>query len=130
MAAVSEASRIGTSARRLVALVGELAETRIALAAIELEEHRLYVSKQFVSQAWALFLGGVGTLWLGGWLVLVTPAEWRTTVVGALAVVFLGAAVAIGYAVRRRAARRPPPLHYTLMELRKDLALMRGPEER
>jgi uncharacterized membrane protein YqjE len=127
---VSDASRIGASARRLVSLVGELAETRLALAAVELEEHRLYVSRQFASQACALFLVGIGTMWLGAWLVLVTPPEWRTTVVGVLALVFLGAAAVIGITVRRRAARHPMLLHHTLAELRKDLALLRGPEER
>lgn len=119
-------SGLGASARRLVALAGDVAETRLSLAAIELEEARIHLARQFVGLAWSLFLAGIATLLGGAWLVMICPSEWRTALVGGLALGFgLGAFVA-GSVVRRRAERQPPPLHFTLAELRKDLALLRG----
>ena len=117
---------IGGSVRRIVSLVGDMAETRLSLAAIELEEHRLHVSRQFVGLAWSLFLAGIATLLAGVWVVMACPPEWRTTVVGAMALAFGLAALVMGRVVHARGERQPPPLHDTLAELRRDLALLRG----
>lgn len=120
---------LGGAARRLATLAGDAAETRLSLAAIELEEQRLHLVRQFVGLAWALFFAGLAMIMAGAWLVLVCPPDWRTTLVGGLAVVLAIAAVVAWQVVRRRADRQPPPFHYTLGELRKDLALLRGTGE-
>lgn len=117
------------AARRLATLAGDAAETRLSLAAIELEEQRLHLVRQFIVMAWALFFAGLALLMAAGWLVLVCPPEWRARLVGGLTVGLALLSAAAWQVVRRRAERQPPPFHYTLGELRKDLALLRGPGE-
>lgn len=126
---MSEFSRITAPARRLAGQLGEALATRLELAALEVEAHRLHLARQAAATAWMLFFVGAGTLLTGTWVVLLCPPAYRVLLVGVLALAFLGAALATWLLIARRAAAEPPLMHDTLQELRKDLEAWRDTED-
>ena len=97
-----------------------LLATRVELVANELEEERLHLASLALHAALAMFLLMMGTVFAGLLLVLLLwdgPREWA---LGGLSAGFLlGGAVAAG-AWRRKAMAKPPLLHMTRSNFRRD----------
>lgn len=104
----------------LLASLIEIAQTRLQLAAVELEEERLRIARLLVLGAVAGFFVALGMVALSALLVVAFWDAHRLAVLGALAVLYLGVgAWAVG-AIRRITARRPALFEVTLAELQKD----------
>lgn len=106
--------------RELLATLLDIGRTRLQLAATELEEEQLRLAGLLAGAVLMLFLLGVGTLLAAGWLVLAVEPAQRLATLGALALLFLGAALVALLRLRQRLARKPPLLQATLAELDKD----------
>jgi uncharacterized membrane protein YqjE len=109
------------------ALLG-FAETRVRLAATELEEQGVRFLEIALWFAAAGFFLGVALVFLS---VLVVLAMWETNRVlaaGLLVAIYLAAALGAALVLRARLRERPGFLAATLAELRKDRERMQGPE--
>lgn len=109
-----------SSLQNLVATLLEIVQTRIALAATELEEQRLRSGQLLVAVSVTLFFAGMAMIFI---TLFVVAAFWETSrvaVLGGFGLVYLVLAV-IAAAVWRRCARaRPRLFEATLAELSKD----------
>lgn len=113
------------NAHRLAATLVDIGQTRLQLAVIELEEERVRLARQWIACTVALFLLGVAIVLACAWLVLVTPPQQQALVLGALALTALAGAALAVWRWQRSAARKPPLLHATCGELRRDSAALR-----
>ncbi len=110
--------------RAIESLLG-LARTRVELFAVELQEEKLRLIRLllWLALALALLLAGVllaiGTLGLFLWQMMGYPG------LVLLAVVVLGAAAAILWALRRHLRTAPPPFAATTAEFARDAACLR-----
>jgi uncharacterized membrane protein YqjE len=107
------------SARAALAGLLEIGQTRLQLAATELEEERLRIAELLVYACVSLFLLGVGLV-LAALLLVLAFWEQRMLVLGLEAALFLGAGAAFTMAWRRKAATKPKLLATTLGELQLD----------
>lgn len=116
------------SARAVLAGLVEIGQTRLQLAATELEEERLRLAELLLFACATLFLLGVGLVLAALLLVLVFWDDARMLVLALEAALFLGLGAGLGVAWRRKAAAKPKLLETTLAELRRDRnALQPGP---
>lgn len=108
------------SARSALALVVEIAQTRLQLAATELEEERLRIAELLIYAVAALFCLGLGLVLGSVLLVLLLWDGPRWLVLGLETAFFLsvGAGLAAGW--RRKAGRGHKFLASTLTELERD----------
>ncbi|MCC6472321.1 MAG: phage holin family protein [Burkholderiales bacterium] len=109
------------AARNLVAL----GRTRLELLANELQEQREFLLRELVLALLALFCLGMGLACIAGFLVLLSWYLWqdlRATLVvaGAVAALFLVAALVLSGLARSTERRRPRAFAATLAELSKD----------
>lgn len=112
--------------RSLLRELLRMAQTRLEMLSIELEQEKLWVMRVLRAA-----LVTVICAWLAGfalilWVALTLPPGVRFIVLGALFVVFLIAAVA-GWIVLMRAMRRHAPFERLIGQLRLDRASL-GPE--
>lgn len=108
------------AAQQVLADVVEIGRTRLELATVELEEERLRLARLWVGATVTLFLLFAGVVLAAAWIVMLCPPEQRVTALGVLAGAFLVAAGVAGWRWRQLSADRPPLLHATLGELRRD----------
>lgn len=104
----------------LLASLIEIAQTRLRLAAVELEEERLRIAQLLVLGACAFFFVALGVVALSALLVVAFWETHRLAVLGALAVLYLGAGAWALRSIRRITARRPALFEATFAELQKD----------
>ena len=111
-----------SAARGLAATALDIGQTRLTLAATELEEERLRLARQAlcITAAFVFAALGIGCAALA--FALLAPPADRPLRGACLAAGFLGAGALAGTAWWWRASRRPPLLQATLEELRKDCA--------
>ena len=112
--------------RRAAATALAMVETRLELAAVELEEERLHLGRQWLGMALGLFCAGMGLLLGCAWLVWAAPADQRLLLLGLLALAWLVLAGLLLWRCRARALARPALLQATLTELQRDAAALRG----
>ncbi|HYD85257.1 MAG TPA: phage holin family protein [Opitutus sp.] len=121
----SEADGLGASLRRIGASLLGLAQTRIELFSVELQEEKLRLLNLLVWFSVAMALAVAGLLVAIGALGLFL---WETAgyagLVG-LVVVTLGGAAGLLWMLRRRILRRPAPFAETAAEFKKDLESLR-----
>lgn len=108
------------SARSLIATAIGAAETRIALLGNELEEERRRLLLLAFWGALFLFSLFLGTVLLAILAVVLYWDTQRVLVLGLLAGLFLGLALAIGVGLRAWLHAAPRPFHATRAELAKD----------
>jgi uncharacterized membrane protein YqjE len=114
------------AARQVLATLMSIAQSRLALATVELDEERLRVARLWMACTATLFFGFLGAVLLTAWVVLWSEPMNRLTV---LAVLTAAAAAAAGLAAwwwRDLAATKPPLLQATLHALRDDGAAWFG----
>jgi uncharacterized membrane protein YqjE len=113
------------SARAVLAGLIEIGQTRLQLAATELEEERLRIAELLLFACATLFFLGVGLVLAALLMVLVFWDNGRVLVLAIEAALFLGLGVGLGVAWRRRAAAKPRLLATTLAELQRDQSALR-----
>jgi len=116
----------GPSLRAAGALALEIVETRLALLAVELEEHGVRLARIALLAAGSLFCLGVAIVLGGVMLVLWVPDNDRLTTLGALSACALVAGVILYAQLRRNLADIPALFAGSLEALRKDRAGFRS----
>jgi uncharacterized membrane protein YqjE len=114
------------SARRLLATSLRLVQVRLDLLATELQ---LGAGQVFDAVLLALLAGlglGVGLVLLCGWILLMLQEPYRLAALGTMALVFLGAGLALVWAARRRLRGAARALDGTRGELARDIQAL-GP---
>ncbi len=118
---MSEREPLITRGRSLLGELLRIAQTRLEMLAIELEQEKLRITR-------ALRLAVITAVcaWLAGftlvlWVALALPPQARLIVLGALFVLFALAALA-SWIVLRRALGRDPPFSRLIAQLRLDRA--------
>ncbi len=114
------------STRRVASTLLNIGQTRLELAATELEEERLYLAQQVLTAALAMFFIGLGLLLGCAWAIWAAPAEHRLLVLGLLSLACVACGALLAWRMQRAAQARPPLLNATLTELQKDAAALRG----
>ena len=108
------------SLQRLLATLLEVVQTRIALAATELEEQRLRSGQLLMIGFVTLFLLGMAIIFVTLFVVVTFWETNRGAVLGGFAVLYLVLAAIAGAVWYRCARSRPRLFEATLAELSKD----------
>lgn len=108
-----------TIVRRLLGSAAGIAATRLELLCLELEQERSRLARLCIQAVLTLFLLFTAVvLGLAGLLLWAEPAQ-RAALAGALALGFLGAALAAAWRWRRLASAPSPLLRSAVTELRR-----------
>jgi uncharacterized membrane protein YqjE len=108
------------SLRRLLDSVVVLVQNRLQLLGVELQEEKIRFFGLLLSAAAVVVFGFMALI---AATALVVVALWETSPVAVLAIVTLvygGTAAGIGYNLKQRLQRGPPPFAGTLAEFKKD----------
>ncbi len=117
------------SLRRLIATALEIAQVRIELLAVELEQEKLRVFDGLLWAALALLLLAVGLSLGAGLLLLLFWEGYRLPALALLSVLFLGAGSWVARLARQRLSNPGgSALSASLGELARDRESLRGPE--
>lgn len=119
MALIQTVGRIGTT-------VLAMARTRLALAAVEVQEEAQRLLGYVAWTLFAAFLGAGACMLVALFVIVLFWDSHRLLAIGAMAGLFALVAVAILLQVRARFASRPPLMAATLTELNKDIAFIKG----
>jgi uncharacterized membrane protein YqjE len=117
---------IAESVGRLGATLVDMVQTRLELAAIEMEEESRRLLGFLLMSLLALFLFGIAMLLVALLVVIVFWDSYRVTAAAGMALLFLSAAAYIGLRVKAGFESKPGMLQQTLTELRKDISTIRN----
>jgi uncharacterized membrane protein YqjE len=118
-----------TSLRRLVATALEIAQVRLELLAVELEQEKLRIFDGLAWAALALLLLGIGLTLAVGLLLLLFWEGYRLPALAVLCVLFLGSGVFVAHLARTRITNPGGnALPSTLDELARDREALVGKE--
>ena len=118
------ASGVLASLRGLAATALAIVQTRLQLAANELEEQGLRGLQMLALAAIALFCAASGVLLVTAWIVIALWDEYRLLTVAVLALVYFAGCAAALRSLKARAAERPKLFATTLAELQRDRDLL------
>lgn len=121
MAIIESLGRIGTT---LLAMV----QTRLELAAVEIEEESRRTLGHFVLALISLILFGIALVLVSLAIILIFWDTYRLQAVFALASLFGIAGAAVAYTLHAKFATKPRLLAATVGELKKDIIYLRTPE--
>jgi len=116
------------SLRRLLATGLEIAQVRLELLAVELEQEKLRIFDGLLWAALALLMLGVGLLLAVGLLLLLVWDGHRLAALGVLSVLFLGAGALLARLARSRLSSPQGIAAGSLDELARDRAALEGRE--
>jgi uncharacterized membrane protein YqjE len=119
MAIVDTVTRLGAT---LVAMV----QTRLELAAVEMEEQSQRFQRNLLLSLLAMFLFGIALVLVALFVVILFWDSYRIAAVLGMAALFALAALALGLKVRAGVAGRPRLLAATLAELQKDIEFVKS----
>ncbi|SRR6266568_6761194 len=108
------------SLRHLVRTGIGVAQNRVELFSVELEEQKARLVKVLVLAGAAVFLANSALLAVSVTIVVLAGEEARVAVLIGLSVVYVSAAVWAFLALRKELRSAPPPFQDTVSELRKD----------
>jgi uncharacterized membrane protein YqjE len=120
---------IAESVGRLGATLVDMVQTRLELAAVELEEESRRLLSYLLLSLLALFLFGIAMLLVALLVVIVFWDTHRVAAAGGMALLFLSGAVYIGLKVKTGFESKPGMLEHTITELRKDINYIRNASE-
>jgi uncharacterized membrane protein YqjE len=109
-----------TSLKSLLSTLLSIAHTRLELISTELEEERARLQEFLALMLVSVFCLGFGFLLLTFFIVAVFWDTYRLSVLGGLAVFYLGSGITAAVALRRKIRSKPRLLAATLAELSKD----------
>jgi uncharacterized membrane protein YqjE len=107
---------------RLLDTLLELAHTRIAIVATEIEEEREWLRQLVLYGFWSLFLLSMGLILGTLFLIVALWDEYRLVALGVFAGMYLLAGIVTTLLLRRGLRTRPRIFASTLRELEKDRA--------
>jgi uncharacterized membrane protein YqjE len=113
---------------RIAATVLAMAQTRLELAAVEVQEEWQRMLDYLAWTLLAVFLFAGALMLVALFVILLFWDSYRLHAVGAIAALFALSGAALYLKARASFAARPPLLSATLAELRSDVALMTGAE--
>ena len=119
-ASADDPPRLLASLRALLLTLLGMAQTRIALAGVELEENLQWLSRLFIGAVGLLVFGLVGLLTLTALLVIAVDAGQRLIVLALLAGFYLAAAAWFCRHVLQTLSSRPAFLQATLAAMAQD----------
>jgi uncharacterized membrane protein YqjE len=119
MAIVDTVTRLGAA---LVAML----QTRLELAAVEIEEQSQRFQRNLLLSLLAMFLFGIALVLVALFVVILFWDSYRIAAVLGMAALFALAALALGLKVRASVAGRPRLLAATLAELQKDIEFVKS----
>lgn len=119
MAIIAAAGRIG-------AALLDMAQTRLELAAVEVQEEWQRMLRHLAWTLLAVFLAAGAMLLAALFVILLFWDSYRLHAVAAMAALFAVAGTTIFLKSRASFAARPPLLSATLAELRNDVELVTG----
>lgn len=108
------------SARRLVSTLLEVAQTRFALLAVEVQEEGLRLSRLIALAFAAVFFAALGILLGTGYFILLLWQQFGLAVIGVFALVYIGIGMAFGYCAYRKSQEHSQLFQASLAELGKD----------
>ncbi len=114
------------SLRRVAATLVALAQTRLQLVSVELEEQLEYISAVLLWSIGAMFFAALTVLLLAFTIVIVFWDEHRLLAAGGVTASFALIALFAWFGVRRLLAERPRFFAATARELARDAATLRG----
>ena len=114
------------SVGRLGATLVDMLQTRLELAAVEIEEESQRLLGYLLLSLLALFLSGIAMLMVALLIVIVFWDSYRIAASAGVALLFLGAAILVGLKVRNGFNSKPRLLAATIAELRKDINYLRN----
>lgn len=115
-------------ARRLLASLLAMAETRLALVTTEIQEELNRLASMLLWALIAIFFAGLTIFAVGAFLVIALWDSYRLWAAGGVVLVFAGIAAVAGWRMRVRLAAGSPLLAGSLAELRRDRAALEGRE--
>jgi uncharacterized membrane protein YqjE len=115
-------------ARRVLASLLALAETRLALVTTEIQEELNRLASMLLWALVAIFFSGLTILAAGALLVIALWDQYRLWAAGSVVLVFAAIAAFAGWRMRARLAAGSPLLAGSLAELRRDHDALAGRE--
>ena len=120
---------IADTARRLGGTLLSMLQTRIELAAVELEEESQRFLGYLVMALLSLFLFGLAIVLATLFVVIVFWDSYRLQAVGTLALLFAAGGALVAMKVKASIASKPRMMQASVAEFSKDLELLRGSHE-
>lgn len=117
---------ISETVGRLGATLLAMLQTRLELAAIEMEEESQRFLAYLLLSLLALFLCGLAIVLFAVLVIVLFWDSYRIEAVSGMALLFAGAGIAIGMKVRASFGAKPRLLGATLCELNKDINYVRN----
>jgi uncharacterized membrane protein YqjE len=114
------------SVGRLGATLVDMLQTRLELAAVEMEEESQRLLGYLLLSLLALFLFGIAMLMVALLIVIVFWDSYRIAAAGSVAALFLGAAALVALKVKHGFDSKPRLLESTIAELKKDINYIRN----
>lgn len=114
------------SARRLLATLLAIAQTRLELVTTEVEEELNRLASMLLWALIAIFFAGLAVLAFGALLVIALWDQYRLLAAGGVALAFVLVAAVAVWRVRAHLHSRPRLLAATLAELERDRAALGG----
>jgi uncharacterized membrane protein YqjE len=108
------------SVRRLCATVLELAQVRLELLVVDLEQEKQRVLEALLWAGVALLLMGVGLVLIAGFVVMLFAENHRLAALGVLAALFIGGGALLMHRARLHLKAREGMFGNTLAELAGD----------
>jgi len=97
-----------------------LAQTRVELLSLEIEEQREWLEYILIRSLAALFFISLGLVLLTLFVVMCFWESYRLWVLGSFALIYLGAGIGLALVLRSKARTRPKLFENTAAELGKD----------
>ena len=116
--------------RMIFATLVEIAQTRLQLAATELEGERLHLTRALVHTALAMFCLCMAIVMVSAFLVVLFWDTHRLLTIGLLAAAYAVAGMAVLWRSQADTQQRPALFAATLDELRKDAEALRRHADR
>ena len=113
------------SVGRIAATFAAMAQTRLALAAVEVQEEAQRFLGYIVMALLSLILSGIALLLTALLVVVIFWDTYRIAAAGGMALLFFAGAAMVAFKLKSAFAARPPLLGATLGELNKDLNVIR-----
>jgi uncharacterized membrane protein YqjE len=114
------------SVGRLGATLVDMLQTRLELAAVEMEEESRRLLGYLLLSLLALFLFGIAMLMVALLIVIVFWDSYRIAAASTVALLFLGAAAIVAFKVKSGFESKPRLLESTIAELKKDINYIRN----
>jgi len=117
---------IAESVGRLGATLVAMVQTRLELAAVEVEEESQRLLGYLLFSLLALVLFGMAMLLVAFLIIVIFWDSYRIPAVAGLAVLFAGAGALVALKVKAGFASKPRLLEHTFAEMRKDISYLQN----